>query len=47
MVLEDSRAEDYSGESDWGSDHGGDHPTEEKLPSDDEREEELITYPEL
>ena len=43
-VLEDSKAEDYSGESEQGSDG---HPAEEKQPSDDERQEELIPNPEL
>ena len=46
-VVEDSKAEDYSGESEQGSDHDGDLPTEEKLPSDGRREEELIPNPEL
>ena len=44
-ALEDREAEDYSGESEQGSNKEGGHPTEEKLPSDDEREEELIPNP--
>ena len=47
VVLEDSKAEDYSWKTKQGSDHEGDHPTEEKPPSDDEREEELIPNPKL
>ena len=46
-VLEDSEAEDYLGESEQGSDKEGGHPAEKKPPSDNEREEELIPYPEL
>ena len=42
MALEDSEAEDYSSESEQGSDEEGGHPTEEKQPRDDEKEEELI-----
>ena len=38
-VLEDSKAKDYMGEGELGSDEEVDHPIEEKLLSDDEREE--------
>ena len=47
VVLEDSKAEDCSGESEQGSYDESGQPTEEKLPSDDAREEELIPNPEL
>ena len=47
VVLEDSETEDYSGESEQGSDEEGGHPAEEVLPSDDRKEEELIPNPEL
>ena len=46
-MLEDNDVEDYLGESEQGSDEEGGHPTEEKLPSVDEREEEHIPNPEL
>ena len=46
-ALEDSEAEDYSGESEQGSNEEDGHPTDEKLPCNDEREEELIPNPEL
>ena len=46
-VLEDSKGKDYSVESEQGSDEEGGYPAQEKLPSDDEREEELIPNPEL
>ena len=40
VMLEDSESENYSGaESEQGSDEEGTHPTEERPPSDDEREE--------
>ena len=45
-VPEDSDLKDYLGESKQGSNEEGGHPTEEKPPSDDEREEKLILNPE-
>ena len=46
-MLEDSKSENYSGtESEQGSDEEGTHPTEERLLSDDEIEEEFIPNPE-
>ena len=41
-MLEDSEAEDYLGESEQGLNEEDGQPTEEKLLSDVEREEELI-----
>ena len=46
-VLEDSDPKDYLGESEQGSDEEVGYPTEEKLPSDNEREEDLIPNPKL
>ena len=47
MALKD-KSENYSGaESEQGSDEEGTHPKEERLPSDDEKEEELIPNPGL
>ena len=37
VALEDSKAEYYSGESKQDSDEEGGYPTEEKLPSNDEK----------
>ena len=41
-VLEDSEAKDYLEKCEQGSNEEGGHPTEERLPSDDEWEEVLI-----
>ena len=46
-ILEDSEAEEYSGKSEQGSNEESGHPTDEKPPSDDEGEGELIPNPEL
>ena len=47
-MLEDSKSENYSGtESEQGSHEEGAHPADERLPSDDEKQEKLIPNAEL
>ena len=46
-LLDDSETEDYSGESEQGSNKEGGLPIEEKTISDDEREEQIIPNPEI